>query len=126
MPFKLRAVALPVGIAEVERRLVPMLAPDVGKRITRLVRTSARDDGEAEFAYGLAGERLDAGLSRLFGLSRSAIAELAEEGGVLIDGAPAGKSARLKAGAWLEVTLPGPDQPLELVAEPSGLLTMTE
>jgi 23S rRNA pseudouridine1911/1915/1917 synthase len=67
---------------------------------------------------GLAGERLDAGLSRLFGLSRSAIAELAEEGGVLIDGAPAGKSARLKAGAWLEVTLPGPDQPLELVAEP--------
>ena len=67
---------------------------------------------------GLAGERLDAGLSRLFGLSRSAIAELAEDGGVLIDGAPAGKSVRLKAGAWLEVTLPGPDQPLELVAEP--------
>jgi 23S rRNA pseudouridine1911/1915/1917 synthase len=67
---------------------------------------------------GLAGERVDAGLSRLFGLSRSAIADLAEDGGVLIDGAPAGKSVRLKAGAWLEVTLPGPDQPLEVVAEP--------
>jgi 23S rRNA pseudouridine1911/1915/1917 synthase len=67
---------------------------------------------------GLAGERLDTGLSRLLGLSRSAVADLAAEGGVLLDGAPAGKSARLTAGAWLEVTLPDPDQPIELVAEP--------
>jgi 23S rRNA pseudouridine1911/1915/1917 synthase len=67
---------------------------------------------------GLAGERLDAGLARLFGLSRSAVADLAEDGGVLLDGAPAGKSVRLRAGAWLEVTLPGPDQPIQLVAEP--------
>jgi 23S rRNA pseudouridine1911/1915/1917 synthase len=67
---------------------------------------------------GLAGERLDAGLARLFGLSRSVIADLAEDGSVLVDGAPVGKSAKLKAGAWLEVTLPGPVQPLQVVAEP--------
>ena len=57
---------------------------------------------------GLAGERLDAGLSRLLGLSRSAAADLAESGDVLIDGQAATKSSRLRAGAWLEVTLPSP------------------
>lgn len=67
---------------------------------------------------GLAGERLDAGLARLFGLSRSVIADLAEDGAVLVDGAPAGKSVKLKAGTWLEVTLPGPVQPIQVVAEP--------
>jgi 23S rRNA pseudouridine1911/1915/1917 synthase len=57
---------------------------------------------------GLAGERLDSGLARLFGLSRSVAAELAEQGGVLVDGTPAQKSARLRAGSWLEVSLPDP------------------
>jgi 23S rRNA pseudouridine1911/1915/1917 synthase len=57
---------------------------------------------------GLAGERVDAGLARLLGLSRSSVAELAEAGGVLLDGRPAGKSDRLTAGAWLEVRLPDP------------------
>ncbi|HME49970.1 RluA family pseudouridine synthase [Mycobacterium sp.] len=55
---------------------------------------------------GLAGMRVDAGLSRLLGLSRSAVAALAEEGGVEIDGRQAGKSDRLTSGAWLEVQLP--------------------
>ncbi len=67
---------------------------------------------------GLAGERLDAGLARLLGLSRTAAAELAEQGDVLLDGAAAGKSARLTAGAWLEITLPEPDRPIQVVAEP--------
>ncbi len=58
---------------------------------------------------GLAGERVDAGLSRLLGLSRSAVADLAEAGDVLLDGQAAGKSSRLRAGAWLEVTLPSPE-----------------
>jgi 23S rRNA pseudouridine1911/1915/1917 synthase len=62
---------------------------------------------------GLAGERLDAGLARLFGLSRSAVADLATDGAVLLDGAPVGKSERLRAGAWLEITLPGAE-PAEL------------
>jgi 23S rRNA pseudouridine1911/1915/1917 synthase len=55
---------------------------------------------------GLAGMRVDAGLARLLGLSRTAAAALAEEGGVDLDGTRAGKSEKLTAGAWLEVRLP--------------------
>src|SRR5579875_584557 len=55
---------------------------------------------------GLAGMRVDAGLARLLGLSRTAAAALAEGGDVELDGAPAGKSDRLTSGAWLEVRLP--------------------
>ena len=55
---------------------------------------------------GLAGMRVDAGLARLLGLSRTAVAAIAEGGGVVIDGVPVGKSDRLEAGAWLTVTLP--------------------
>jgi 23S rRNA pseudouridine1911/1915/1917 synthase len=66
---------------------------------------------------GLAGERLDAGLARLLGLSRSAAADLAEAGAVSVDGSPAGKSDRLRAGSWLEVSLPDPPSAVEVVAE---------
>jgi 23S rRNA pseudouridine1911/1915/1917 synthase len=52
---------------------------------------------------GLAGERVDAGLSKLLGFSRSFAAEVAEAGGVAVDGSPVGKSDRLRAGSWLEV-----------------------
>jgi 23S rRNA pseudouridine1911/1915/1917 synthase len=55
---------------------------------------------------GLAGMRVDAGLARLLGLSRTVAATIAEEGGVEIDGAAAGKSDRLAAGAWLHVRIP--------------------
>lgn len=57
---------------------------------------------------GLDGMRVDAGLAKLLGLSRTVVAGLAEAGGVLLDGSPAGKSDRLMAGAWLEVSLPAP------------------
>jgi 23S rRNA pseudouridine1911/1915/1917 synthase len=57
---------------------------------------------------GLEGERVDAGLARLFGLSRTRAADLAATGAVLVDGSPAGKSERLRAGSWLEVELPEP------------------
>ena len=62
---------------------------------------------------GLAGMRVDAGLARLLGLSRTAAAALAEDGGVDVDGARAGKSDRLTAGAWLEVRLPEAPAPVE-------------
>jgi 23S rRNA pseudouridine1911/1915/1917 synthase len=62
---------------------------------------------------GLAGMRVDAGLARLLGLSRTAAATLAETGGVDLDGTPAGKSDKLTAGAWLEVRLPEEPAPLE-------------
>ncbi len=55
---------------------------------------------------GLEGERLDAGLARMFGLSRTKAADLAAAGAVRLDGTPAGKSERLRAGSWLEVELP--------------------
>src|SRR5215470_2016348 len=50
--------------------------------------------------------RVDAGLAKLLGLSRTAVAELTESGDVLLDGQPAGKSDRLVAGAVLQVKLP--------------------
>jgi 23S rRNA pseudouridine1911/1915/1917 synthase len=67
---------------------------------------------------GLDGMRVDAGLAKLLGLSRTVVAELAESGDVLLDGRPAGKSDRLAAGGLLEVTLPEPANPVEVVAEP--------
>ena len=50
--------------------------------------------------------RVDAGLARLLGLSRTAAATLAEDGGVELDGAAGGQVGRLEAGAWLQVQLP--------------------
>jgi 23S rRNA pseudouridine1911/1915/1917 synthase len=60
---------------------------------------------------GLDGERLDAALARMFGLSRSRAAELIGDGMVLLDGRPAAKSDRVLAGEPLQVTLPPPRQP---------------
>ncbi len=53
---------------------------------------------------GLAGERVDSAVARLLGFSRSFAAEVAESGGVVLDGVVLGKSDRLSAGGWLEVT----------------------
>jgi 23S rRNA pseudouridine1911/1915/1917 synthase len=55
---------------------------------------------------GLDGERLDAALARMFGLSRTAAAELISAGSVLVGGRAAAKSDRVPAGEWLDVTLP--------------------
>ncbi len=66
---------------------------------------------------GLEGERVDAALARLFGLSRTKGADLAAAGHVLLDGEVAGKSDRVTAGSWLEVTLPDPPAPVQMVAE---------
>jgi 23S rRNA pseudouridine1911/1915/1917 synthase len=69
---------------------------------------------------GLEGERLDAALARLFGVSRTKAAELAKAGEVQLNHRPAGKSDRVSAGDLLEVSLPsaGPSASLEVVAEP--------
>ncbi|MGH3912421.1 MAG: RluA family pseudouridine synthase [Pseudonocardiaceae bacterium] len=60
---------------------------------------------------GLDGMRVDAGLARLLGLSRTVVAGLTEAGVVLVDGNRMGKSDRLAAGALLEVTLPDATHP---------------
>jgi len=67
---------------------------------------------------GLEGERVDAALARLFGVSRTAAADLATGGAVTVDQQSVGKSHRVSAGDWLEVTLPDPAEPLRVVAEP--------
>jgi 23S rRNA pseudouridine1911/1915/1917 synthase len=60
---------------------------------------------------GLAGDRVDAGLAKLLGFSRTRAAEVAESGGVQLDGVVVGKSDRLRAGAWLEVAWESPSAP---------------
>jgi 23S rRNA pseudouridine1911/1915/1917 synthase len=57
---------------------------------------------------GLAGLRLDLAVSRMFGLSRTAAADLVDAGDVLVDGTARANSFKPRAGAWLEVTLPAP------------------
>ena len=61
---------------------------------------------------GLAGMRVDAGLAKLLGLSRTAAAELAAAGDVTVDGVTVGKSDRLAEDAWLSVLLPEVQAPL--------------
>jgi 23S rRNA pseudouridine1911/1915/1917 synthase len=67
---------------------------------------------------GLDGMRLDQAVSRLFGLSRTVAATLVESGEAVVDGSPRGKSDKVTAGSWLEVTLPAPPTPPMVVAEP--------
>jgi 23S rRNA pseudouridine1911/1915/1917 synthase len=67
---------------------------------------------------GLEGERLDAALARMFGLSRTQAQDLIGNGAVLVDGSPAAKSQRVRAGDWLDVTLPPPVAPLAARPEP--------
>lgn len=55
---------------------------------------------------GLVGERIDAALARLLGVSRTRAGEMVAQGAVLLDGRAVGKSERLTAGSQLDVTLP--------------------
>lgn len=64
---------------------------------------------------GRAGERVDVALATLLGFSRTQAAEIADAGGVSLDGRVVGRSDRVAADAWLEVTW----QPRrEIVIEP--------
>jgi 23S rRNA pseudouridine1911/1915/1917 synthase len=67
---------------------------------------------------GLDGMRVDAGLARLLGLSRTTVVDLTQAGAVLVDGSPVGKSDRLTTGSRLEVTLPDPPRAAAPAAEP--------
>ncbi len=69
---------------------------------------------------GLEGERVDAAIARLFGVSRTRAADLAAAGEVSVNATSVGKSHRVSAGDMLEVALPSrPVSPsVEVVAEP--------
>lgn len=66
---------------------------------------------------GLAGERVDAAIARMFGVSRTRAAELVASGLVQVDGAGVAKSERLVPGSMLDVTLPQEVDPVEVVPE---------
>ncbi len=66
---------------------------------------------------GLAGERVDAAIARMFGLSRTRAAELIVSGHVSVDGAPPAKSDRVEAGAMLDVAIPVAVDPVAVVPE---------
>ncbi len=66
---------------------------------------------------GLAGERVDAAMAQLFGLSRTRAADLIAAGHVELDGASVAKSDRVLPGAILDVRIPVQVDPLEVRAE---------
>ncbi|HEU5045537.1 MAG TPA: RluA family pseudouridine synthase [Nocardioidaceae bacterium] len=66
---------------------------------------------------GLAGERLDAALARMFGFSRSRATELISAGHVTLDGDTPAKSARVDAGSMLDVEIPAMTDPATVVPE---------
>lgn len=70
---------------------------------------------------GLAGERADAAIARLLGLSRSFAAEIVEAGGARLDGHAVGRSDRLVAGAWLEVAWQPREAPQVIARSVPGL-----
>ena len=73
---------------------------------------------------GLEGERLDAAVARLTGLSRTAAADLVSAGAVVVNGeANPVKSRRVAAGEWIEITLPTPVSPAAPVLVP-GLVVV--
>ena len=66
---------------------------------------------------GLAGERVDVAIARMFGLSRGRAAELIAEGLVDVDGRPVAKSDRVSGGSMLEVSIPAAVDPVAIVPE---------
>ncbi len=66
---------------------------------------------------GLAGERVDAAMARMFGVSRSRAAEIIGDGLVSVDGQPVAKSDRVHPGSMLEATIPALVDPVAVVPE---------
>jgi 23S rRNA pseudouridine1911/1915/1917 synthase len=60
----------------------------------------------AHVPEGLAGERVDTALARMFGLSRARAADLAGAGHVSLDGRAAGKGDRVRPDQLVEVMIP--------------------
>ncbi len=66
---------------------------------------------------GLEGERVDAAVARMLGLSRSKITDLISRGHVVVDGVAVAKSERVSAGAMLEVALDGEPAGIEVTPQ---------
>ena len=68
-----------------------------------VARTSSVPSRSFSVPEGLDGVRVDAALAKLLGFSRTFAAEVAESGGVRLDGRALGKSDKLRADSWLDV-----------------------
>ena len=79
--------------------------------------TSQADHRVLTIPEAMAGERVDAVMARLFGLSRTRAADLIAAGHVELDGAAVAKSDRVLPGAVLDVRIPVEINPLEVVPE---------
>ncbi len=70
---------------------------------------------------GVVGERIDAGLARVLGISRTTAAQIADAGDVYVNGRQVSKSDRLTPDAMVEVTLPDPNQSRGLEVKPEAV-----
>lgn len=68
-----------------------------------VARTSSVPSRSFSVPEGLDGVRVDAALAKMLGFSRTFAAEVAESGGVRLDGRALGKSDKLRADSWLDV-----------------------
>jgi len=79
--------------------------------------TDASDSRILQVPSGVAGERADAGLAKILGLSRAAAAELLLQGLATQNGKVLGKSDKLVADALLDITVPAVINRLEIHAD---------
>ena len=79
--------------------------------------TTSADHRILSVPDGLAGERVDAAMARMLGLSRTRAAELIADGHVRVDGGDVGKSDRVLPGAILDVMIPSRIDPLVVVPQ---------
>lgn len=70
---------------------------------------------------GLDGARVDQALAKMLGFSRTFAAEVAEAGGVVVDGHPARKSDRVSAGSLLDIAWADKQEPMIVPIAVPGL-----
>ena len=88
------------------------------KRITRKYQMSEREIRSLIIPDGLNGERVDAALSRLLGISRNVIVGLIDAHEVIKDGKPVSKSFKVSTSDQIEITLPAAKGEPVLTATP--------
>lgn len=64
---------------------------------------------------GLIGQRADAALARMLGMSRSKVADLLDAGHVYASGMPLARSAKLSGDMLLDITIPQEEPPADIV-----------
>lgn len=88
------------------------------KKITRKYQMSEREIRSLIIPDGLNGERVDAALSRLLGISRNVIVGLIDAHEVIKDGKPVSKSFKVSTSDQIEITLPAAKGEPVLTATP--------